>query len=69
MLVASHGPFVFGKDAKESVDCAAMAEQVAMMAILGQYRSPIQEALLKKHFERKHGKDKYYGQQLDHDKI
>lgn len=62
VLVASHGPFVFGKDARQSVDSAALAEQVAMMAILGQYRTPLQESLLKKHFERKHGKDKYYGQ-------
>lgn len=63
VLVASHGPFTFGKNAKESVDHASIAEQVAMMAILGQYQSPIQRALLEKHFNRKHGKDRYYGQQ------
>lgn len=63
VLVASHGPFVFGDNAKQSVDHAAIVEQIAMMAILGQYQSPIQKALLEKHFLRKHGKDRYYGQQ------
>ena len=62
VLVASHGPFAFGRDAKESVNHAAIAEQVAMMAILGQYESPVQKALIEKHFQRKHGKARYYGQ-------
>lgn len=62
VLVASHGPFVFGRDAKDSVDHAAIVEQVAMMAILGQYEGPIKEALLKKHHLRKHGDNHYYGQ-------
>lgn len=62
ILVASHGPFVFGSSAKDAVDHAAIVEQVAMMAILGEYKNPISEALLKKHHMRKHGDERYYGQ-------
>lgn len=62
ILVASHGPFAFGKDAKEAVNHACILEKVAMMAILATPESPISEALLRKHHERKWGKNKYYGQ-------
>lgn len=62
VLVASHGPFTFGASAKEAVDHAHALEKVAMMAALGEYKGPIHDALLKKHYFRKHGKDRYYGQ-------
>lgn len=63
ILVAHHGPFTFGESAKQAVDHAAILEKVAMMASMGNYSGPVQHALLKyKHFYRKHGKDKYYGQ-------
>lgn len=62
VLVASHGPFAFGKNAKEAVHHACILEKVAMMAILAAPDSPISDTLLKKHYERKWGQNKYYGQ-------
>lgn len=66
ILVREHGPFVWEKTPKKAVDKALVLEQVAMMAwhtCVGNPRirnmSPM---LLKKHFERKHGKNAYYGQ-------
>jgi L-ribulose-5-phosphate 4-epimerase len=64
--VAGHGPFAFGESAKLAVDHAIILEKVAMMALLGKYDKPLQDAILKyKHFFRKHGKGehKYYGQE------
>ncbi len=64
-LVASHGPFAWGKDELDAVHNAVVLEEVAMMAwhteILGN-KQPMQEELLKKHFYRKHGPNAYYGQ-------
>ncbi|MBI2623952.1 L-ribulose-5-phosphate 4-epimerase AraD [Candidatus Parcubacteria bacterium] len=62
VLVAKHGPFAFGVSAKEAVDQACILEKVAMMAILGRPNAPVSAALLKKHWERKHGAGSYYGQ-------
>ena len=65
VLVHGHGPFSWGKDAKDAVYHAVVLEKVAMMAfrteVLGN-RQPLDQFLLDKHFERKHGKDAYYGQ-------
>ena len=65
VLVHSHGPFTWGKDAMEAVVHAAVLEEVAAMALdthlLG-HDAPMQQELLEKHFLRKHGKDAYYGQ-------
>lgn len=66
ILVAGHGPFAFGETAEEAVDNALILEKVAMMALLGTYDAPLQDAILKyRHFHRKHGKGehKYYGQE------
>ncbi|MDK2992908.1 MAG: L-ribulose-5-phosphate 4-epimerase [Clostridiales bacterium] len=68
VLVNSHGPFAWGKDAAEAVHNSVVLEEVAMMAyhtltlsnIAGV--TPIDQALLDKHFLRKHGKNAYYGQ-------
>jgi len=65
-LVASHGPFTWGDDPDASVEVAIMLENIAMLA----YRSmvlegsvkDIKKTLLDKHYNRKHGKDAYYGQ-------
>lgn len=67
VLVRSHGPFTWGKDASEAVHHAVVLENVAMMALntqllAGQPLPPMQQALLDKHFLRKHGKGAYYGQ-------
>jgi len=69
-LVHSHGPFTWGKDAKSSVEAAVVLEQVAMMSyhtemmMYEAYGEPsrMQEVLLRKHYDRKHGPNAYYGQ-------
>ena len=65
VLVNSHGPFAWGKDAAEAVHNAVVLEETAMMAYytesLGK-TAPMQQELLDKHFLRKHGKNAYYGQ-------
>jgi L-ribulose-5-phosphate 4-epimerase len=65
ILVNSHGPFCWGKDADEAVYNAVALEEIARMAfytvLLGR-SGPVNKTLLDKHFNRKHGKDSYYGQ-------
>jgi L-ribulose-5-phosphate 4-epimerase len=66
VVVASHGPFTWGKNPAEAVEASVVLEQIAQMAIetllLNPKSSEIPKALLDKHFLRKHGKDAYYGQ-------
>lgn len=66
VLVHSHGPFCWGKDANEAVHNAVVLEEVAFMAwhnlALDAALPPMQQELLDKHFLRKHGKNAYYGQ-------
>jgi L-ribulose-5-phosphate 4-epimerase len=66
VLVASHAPFAWGKDAAESVKNAVALEAVAEMALgtlaLEPTMAPVEPYLLDKHYFRKHGKDAYYGQ-------
>ena len=67
VLVKNHGPFAWGRTMDEAVHNAAVLEYVAEMAInclLGEGGTlqPVQPALLKKHYERKFGKNAYYGQ-------
>lgn len=65
VLVNSHGPFCWGKDAQDAVHNAVALEEIARMAfytvLLGR-SEPVNKTLLDKHFNRKHGKDAYYGQ-------
>jgi L-ribulose-5-phosphate 4-epimerase len=65
-LVASHGPFTWGRDAQEAADNATALEAVAAMAIqtllLNPFIDPIVGYLADRHFRRKHGPDAYYGQ-------
>lgn len=67
VLVANHGPFTWGHDAHDSVVNAVVLEEVAAIALGTQSISPGQppmsQALLDKHYLRKHGKDAYYGQE------
>ena len=67
VLVASHAPFAWGKDAADSVKNAVALEAVAAMALdtlaLAQETGPVDQFLLDKHYFRKHGQDAYYGQQ------
>jgi L-ribulose-5-phosphate 4-epimerase len=66
ILVGNHAPFTWGKKADKAVYNAAVLEQIAHMAWLTEQINPkatkLKEALIKKHFDRKHGKDSYYGQ-------
>lgn len=73
VLVREHGPFAWGKDADDAVYHAVVLEQLANMAYYtasirqqtqpGQAPyAPMQQALLDKHFLRKHGANAYYGQ-------
>ncbi len=66
VLVHSHGPFAWGKDAHEAVYHATVLEECAMMTyfstqLLGENK-PMDSELLDKHFLRKHGANAYYGQ-------
>ncbi|GAB6393259.1 MAG: L-ribulose-5-phosphate 4-epimerase AraD [Treponematales bacterium] len=65
-LVAGHGPFTWGKSAAKSVYHAAVLEEVAKMAYLTLTLAPAVPPLpawiTNKHYERKHGKNAYYGQ-------
>ncbi|HKO79470.1 MAG TPA: L-ribulose-5-phosphate 4-epimerase [Chitinophagaceae bacterium] len=66
ILVGNHAPFTWGKTAGKAVYNSAVLETIAQMALLTEQINPqagrLKEALIKKHFERKHGPDSYYGQ-------
>lgn len=66
VVVYSHGPFTWGKDAMEAVHNAVVLEEVAFMdwhaMVLNPQQGPMQQELLDKHYLRKHGANAYYGQ-------
>lgn len=66
MLVGSHAPFAWGRKAHHAVFNAAVLEEIAKMAWLTLQINPgaprLKEALINKHFARKHGPGSYYGQ-------
>lgn len=66
VVVASHGPFAWGKSALDAVHNAVVMEEVAMMSWHAKIENPeldsMDQNLLDKHFLRKHGKNAYYGQ-------
>ena len=66
VLCKNHGPFAWGKDAKEAVHNAVVLEEVAKMAyrceIINKDVKPAPQELQDKHYYRKHGADAYYGQ-------
>jgi len=62
VLVANHGPFTWGKDALDAVHNAVVLEEVAFMAWHCESAETVSDALLDKHYNRKHGKNAYYGQ-------
>lgn len=66
VVVYSHGPFAWGKDAMDAVHNAVVMEEVAFMNIqtmlLNPDIQPMQQELLDKHYLRKHGVNAYYGQ-------
>ena len=66
VLVASHGPFTWGKDVAGAVHNAGILEFIARLNSetlrINPKLQPMQSALLDKHFLRKHGPKAYYGQ-------
>lgn len=68
VVVHSHGPFTWGKDAMSAVHNAVVLEEVAFMAwhnlSLNSGIKPMQQELLDKHYLRKHGANAYYGQKV-----
>ncbi len=66
ILVGNHAPFTWGKDADKAVYNSAVLETIARMALLTEqinsHAPRLKDALIKKHFERKHGVNAYYGQ-------
>ena len=66
VLCKNHGPFTWGKDAKEAVHNAVVLEEVAKMAArceqINPKVNPAPQELQDKHYYRKHGKNAYYGQ-------
>jgi L-ribulose-5-phosphate 4-epimerase len=66
VLLGNHGPFTWGKDASKAVYNSKVLEEIARMAYLTLQINPqaarLKPALIQKHYERKHGKDAYYGQ-------
>ena len=68
VLVHSHGPFTWGRDAVDAVHNAVVLEEVAFMNFHAHMLSPekgaIQPELLDRHYLRKHGANAYYGQNI-----
>jgi L-ribulose-5-phosphate 4-epimerase len=66
VLVAGHGPFTWGKTPEQAVYNSVVLEELAKMALLtlqiNPNMSPLDEALIQKHYQRKHGAHAYYGQ-------
>jgi len=66
VLVAGHAPFTWGATADKAVYHAVVLEELAKMASITRTIAPqaarLPSHLVRKHFERKHGKSAYYGQ-------
>lgn len=66
VLLKGHAPFTWGKNTKEAVMHAVVLEEVCKMNFYTRQLNPLSEILpnriLDKHYQRKHGKDAYYGQ-------
>lgn len=66
VLVGNHAPFTWGKNAGKAVYNSAVLETVAQMALLTEQINPkaprLKQALINKHYDRKHGANSYYGQ-------
>ena len=66
ILIGNHAPFTWGKSAEKAVYHSGVLEAIAHMAYLTEQINPnvsrLKDALKRKHFERKHGPDSYYGQ-------
>lgn len=67
VLLGNHAPFTWGKTGEKAVYNAAVLEEIARMAYVTCTINPsvsrLKEALIQKHFDRKHGANAYYGQE------
>lgn len=66
VLVKSHGPFTWGKNASDAVHNAVVLEEAAFMNYhtmqINPYTGRMKQELLDRHYLRKHGENAYYGQ-------
>ncbi len=66
VLVAGHGPFTWGENAMKAVYHSKVLEEIAEMAYISLSLNPrlegLKKSLIHKHYQRKHGKNAYYGQ-------
>jgi L-ribulose-5-phosphate 4-epimerase len=66
ILVGNHAPFTWGKTAEKAVYNSAVLENIAQLAFLTEQinstAASLKDSLIKKHYERKHGPNSYYGQ-------
>ncbi len=66
VLVAGHGPFTWGKTPEKAVYNSVVLEELAKMALftlhINRHATRLNEALIQKHYQRKHGANAYYGQ-------
>uniref|UniRef100_UPI0035A19E80 class II aldolase/adducin family protein n=1 Tax=Jeotgalibaca porci TaxID=1868793 RepID=UPI0035A19E80 len=66
VLLHGHAPFTWGKDADSAVMNAVVLEEVAKMNLftrqLNSFAEELPQAILDKHYLRKHGENAYYGQ-------
>lgn len=66
VLLPHHGPFAWGVDARDAMQNAIALESIAHMAFVSRLIAPrggdTPAHVARKHFERKHGPDAYYGQ-------
>lgn len=67
VLVKSHGVFAWGKDPCAAVQNALVIERIAEMALkteeINHDSTEVDSYLVKKHYNRKHGVNSYYGQE------
>lgn len=67
ILVGGHGPFTWGSSPMQAVLNSGVLEEIARMALLtlqiNPDAAPLKATLVQKHFQRKHGKNAYYGQE------
>lgn len=67
VLVKHHGVFSWGKSASDSVHNAIVLEEIAKMnyqtIMLNSGNNKLEQYTLDKHYNRKHGKNAYYGQE------
>jgi L-ribulose-5-phosphate 4-epimerase len=67
VLVACHGPFTWGISPEKALYNSIMLEELSKMALLTLTINPdslrLKNTLIEKHYQRKHGRNAYYGQE------